>query len=87
MGFASVGAKRRGRFNCSVTLLVLGVDVQGLFLLAHGFSFQGDLVGIVNESAKNGVGERGVCDGFVPVVEGQLGGDEGGASLVSVFQE
>jgi hypothetical protein len=57
------------------------------FFLRMDSPFQGDLVGIVNESAKNGVGERGVCDGFVPVVEGQLGGDERGASLVSVFQE
>ena len=41
---------------------------QGLFLLAHGFSFQCDLVGVVNESVKNGVGECGITDGLVPVL-------------------
>ena len=42
-------------------------------------------MGVVDESVEDGIGEGGVCDGFVPVVEGDLGGDEGGACLVSVF--
>ena len=56
-----------------------------MFFLSHGFSFQGDLVGVVYESVQNGVGEGGIADGVVPVFEGELVGDEGGFSLVSVF--
>ncbi len=57
----------------------------GGFLFPHGFSFEGYFVGVVDESVEDGIGQRGVSDGFVPVVEGNLGGDEGGACLVSVF--
>ena len=40
---------------------------------------------VVDESVKNGVGQGWVADAFVPVFEGHLCGDEGGAAVVSVF--
>ena len=83
-----VGAERRG---CSTVFgLLTGSagesQVFGL-LLSHGFSFEGDGVGIMNESVKDGVGKRGVPDGFVPMLDGELGGDQGGAAVVAVFHD
>ena len=56
-------------------------------LFSHGFSFQGDGVGVVDESVKNGVGQCWVADGFMPVFDGQLSGDKGGALVVAVFHD
>ena len=46
-------------------------------LFSHGLSFEGDGVCVVNESVKNGVGQRGIADGVVPVFDGELCGDKG----------
>lgn len=42
-------------------------------------------MGVVDKSVKDGIGEGGIANGFVPVLGRQLGGDEGGAPVVSVF--
>ena len=55
------------------------------FSFSHGFSLECDGVSVVDESVENGVGQGGVSDGFVPVFDGYLGGDEGGGAVVSVF--
>ncbi len=63
----------------------MGGSRFGFLFFSHGFSFQRDGVCVVDESVKNGVGERWVADAFVPVFEGHLCGDEGGAAVVSLF--
>ncbi len=52
---------------------------------SHGFSLECDGVGVVDQSVQNGVGQGGVADGFVPVFDGHLCGDEGGSPVVAVF--
>lgn len=47
---------------------------------AHGFSLQRDGVSVVNEAVEDGVGQGGVSDGLMPVLDGKLAGDEGGLS-------
>ena len=39
-------------------------------------------MGVVYESVEDCVGECGVADGLVPVVDGELGGEEGGTPKV-----
>ena len=53
------------------------------FFLPHGVSFEFDGVGVVDEAVEDGVGERGFADEFVPVLEGQLGGDESAAATAN----
>jgi len=52
----------------------------------HGFAFQRDGVGVVDQSVEDGVGEGGIAQVFVPVGDRQLRGDQGRASLVAIFQ-
>ena len=44
-------------------------------------------MGVVDEPIQDGVGECGVSHDRVPVLDGQLAGDEGGASAVAVFED
>ena len=46
-------------------------------LFSHGLSFELELVGVVHEAVEDGIGESGVADRFVPVIERELAGDEG----------
>ena len=41
---------------------------------SHGFSFHVDLVGVVDQPVQYGVGQVGVADCGVPLVDGQLAG-------------
>ena len=60
---------------------------QAFSFFAHGFSFEGNFVGVVDEAVEDGVGQGGVANDLVPVVDGNLAGDEGGASVVAVFND
>ena len=53
---------------------------------SHGFSFHVDLVSVVDQPVEYGVGQGGVADGGVPLVDGQLAGGDGGASAVAIFE-
>ena len=53
---------------------------------SHGFSFHVDLVGVVDQPVQYGVGQGGVADCGVPLVDGQLAGGNGGASAVAIFE-
>ena len=44
--------------------------------LAHAVSLDLQAVGIVNEAVENGVGERGIADDFVPLLDRDLAGDQ-----------
>ena len=45
---------------------------------SHGFSFQGDLIGVVHEPVKNSIREGRLADGRMPVVDRHLTGHDGG---------
>ena len=44
-------------------------------------------MGVVNKTIEDGIGQGWVADGFVPVFDGQLAGDDGGGAAVAVFQD
>ena len=44
-------------------------------------------MGVVNEAVEDGVAEGGVADHVVPVLQGELAGDEGGAPAVAVVED
>lgn len=41
---------------------------------------------LVDEAIEDRVGQSGVADGFVPVVEGELAGEQGSSSAVAIFE-
>jgi hypothetical protein len=44
-------------------------------------------VGVVDKAIEDGIGEGGVSDGFVPVLDGELAGDEGGLAAGPVLDD
>ena len=54
---------------------------------AHGFAFDVEPVGVVDESVEDGVGESSVANGFVPEIDGQLGRDQGGLRVVAIVED
>ena len=46
--------------------------LEFLAFLPEGISLERDLVGVVHESVKDGVGARGVADDGVPFLDGDL---------------
>jgi hypothetical protein len=54
---------------------------------AHGFSFEIDLVGVVHQPVEDGVGQGGIADEVVPLLDRQLAGDDGGALAVAVLED
>lgn len=46
------------------------------FGIAHRRALQGDAVRVVDDAIEDGVGQRGVVQVFVPVLDGQLAGDD-----------
>lgn len=61
---------------------------MGVGLVAtHGFSFERDAVGVVDDPVEDGIGQGGVSDGPVPVLERELTCDKGSASAGPIFQD
>ncbi|MBB4383660.1 hypothetical protein GGD61_008365 [Bradyrhizobium sp. SBR1B] len=56
-------------------------------LLSHAVAAKLDAVGIVDEAIEDGVGDGWVADEVVPVIDGDLTGDEGRAAGVSVLDD
>ena len=44
---------------------------------SHRFSFKMDFMGIVDKTIKDGISDSGIADDVVPVIYGQLTGDDG----------
>ena len=44
---------------------------------AQGFSVQQQAMGVVNKSVQHGVGDSGIADNLVPVIDRHLAGDNG----------
>lgn len=55
--------------------------------LSHALAGEREPVGVMDEAIKDGVGEGGVPDSLVPVLDRQLAGDDGGAAAVAVFED
>jgi len=63
------------------------VVVQGGKDFAHGISFEFKSVGVVDEAVKDQIGEGGVGDAGVPVLDRDLGGDQGCGAAVTVVED
>ena len=69
--------------------MVSGVVVLGgrALLPPHGSSFQGEGVSVVDEPVQDGVGECRVSHDPVPVLDGELAGDQRGPAAVAVLED
>jgi hypothetical protein len=59
------------------------------FGAAFSRAFSGELeaVGVVDEAIENGVGDRGVPNGSMPGIHGELTCDDGGCAAVAVLED
>src|SRR5262245_10638024 len=62
-------------------------SVIELALLAAGRAVEHKAVGVVEEAIADGVGQRGLADEGVPLSDGKLAGQDGGAGAVPVVQQ
>ena len=53
--------------------------------LAHAVSLECEAVSVVNEAVEDGVGDGGIGDDLVPVVDRHLAGDDGRTALMAVI--
>ncbi len=60
----------------------MGVDGVGC-APPHGLSIEIDAIGVMDEAIEDGVGQCGVADELVPVIDGELAGDESGGRVCS----
>jgi hypothetical protein len=93
-----VRMKWHGRFGSSGTVsersdagvdLVggrVGIDWAVGLVTSHRGSFGGDAMSVMNEAIEDGVAEGGIADDIMPVLDGELAGDESRAPAVSVFE-
>ncbi|MHC2350349.1 hypothetical protein ACVMIL_011579 [Bradyrhizobium barranii subsp. barranii] len=54
---------------------------------SHAFSGELEAVGVVDEAIENGVGDRGVPNGSMPGVHGELTCDDGGCAAMAVLED
>ena len=57
------------------------------FELAHGWPVQFQPIGVVDDAIEDGVGEGRLADDIVPLVEGELAGDERRAAAIAVLDD
>jgi len=69
-GLGTVPPERSDARSSSLLLLRVGSTLR--FHLPHGLSFEGEPVGAMDQPVEDGVGHRGIGDGAVPVLDGQL---------------
>ena len=55
--------------------------------LSHAVSREYEAVCIVDETVENGVGDGGIGDDLVPVIDWDLAGDDGGTTLMPVVND
>ena len=66
--------------------LVAGLG-QGFRHFPHRFSFQIELVSLMDESVQDGVGQRPIPDHLMPGRDRQLARDDRRAAVVAIFQD
>ncbi len=52
---------------------------------AQAFSAEFDAIGVVNDAIENGVGDGGIADDLLPVLEQQLAGDEDRSDVAAIL--
>ena len=72
-----------GRSRVILTVLLC----QPRLPFPHGFALQGDLVRVMDQAVKDRVGQRGIPQGLMPVLDRELTGDNGGPATVAIFEE
>src|SRR5258708_6493462 len=77
-----------------LTGIVIGsgvlVGVKSLIagvLFSHAFSGELKAVSVVNKAIQDGVAEGGVADNFVPMLDGDLAGDDGRGATVAIIKD
>ena len=55
--------------------------------LSHAVSPEDEAVCVVDETVENGVGDGGIGDDLVPVIDRDLAGDDGRATLMAVVDD
>src|SRR5258708_30003404 len=53
----------------------------------HALPVEIDPVGVMDQAVEDGVGVGGVADQRVPLIDGELAGDDGGAMAVAVLED
>ena len=53
----------------------------------HGSTLEGDAMSVVEEAVEDGVSEGGVADDIVPVLDGELGREDGAAAGVAIVED
>ena len=56
------------------------------FAFSHRFAFQFDPIGVVDQSIQYGIGYRGIRNNFVPLIDRELAGNEGGSLTLAVIE-
>src|ERR1017187_9478605 len=56
------------------------------FAFSHRFAFQFDPIGVVDQPIQDGIGHRGIGNNFVPLIERELAGNEGGSLALAVIE-
>ena len=56
-------------------------------LFSHAFSGELKAVSVVNEAVQDGVAEGWVADNVVPMLDGDLAGDDGGGATVAIVED
>src|SRR5215475_1565464 len=54
---------------------------------AHGVSLQGNLVDVVDEPVKDSIGQGGLPNRLMPVLDRQLAGDDRGPTVIAIFEQ
>ena len=69
-------------------VVVRGVDLLGRVVQAsHGGTLEGDAVSVVEDAVEDGVSEGGVAADIVPVLDGELGTEDGAVPGVKVVED
>ncbi len=56
-------------------------------MFSHAFSGELKAVSVVNEAIQNRITERGVADDVVPVLHGDLAGDDCGSAAMAIIED
>ena len=54
---------------------------------AHAFSLDVQAMGVVDEAVEDGVGERGIADDLVPLLDRNLAGDQDRGALMAILED
>ena len=75
----------RSRSGCSARGGAGGID-RIADAIPQGFAAELNSIGVVDDAIENCVGERGVADDVVPLLDGYLTGDQQRTGIVTIFK-